>query len=150
MLTWIHFSRIYIITWNVATGFPEENLLDLLDLKRFQNKNSLPDFYIIGLVFIFEQMNIKCLCFIPKLLLMSPVILLLYISVFIFNFFQLVHHFPFTLSSTLVFDEKRRVKNKIIICFMLFRTSRVPIFHSFSVQIYYLHTFSTFSCSEEE
>ncbi|KAK7578145.1 hypothetical protein V9T40_010350 [Parthenolecanium corni] len=45
----INYLMIYIITWNVATGFPEENLLDLLDLKRFQNKNSLPDFYIIGL-----------------------------------------------------------------------------------------------------
>ncbi|XP_065201140.1 inositol polyphosphate 5-phosphatase K-like [Planococcus citri] len=41
--------RIYIITWNVATRSPDENMLDLLDVKKFKNKDSLPDFYIIGL-----------------------------------------------------------------------------------------------------
>ncbi|XKL59403.1 hypothetical protein PGB90_000419 [Kerria lacca] len=41
--------RIYIITWNVATGFPDDNFDDLLDVNRLGKKDALPDFYVIGL-----------------------------------------------------------------------------------------------------
>lgn len=41
--------RIYVITWNVATRPPEENLLEILNLQRECTEDTLPDFYVVGL-----------------------------------------------------------------------------------------------------
>ena len=41
--------RIYFVTWNVATKYPEQNLQQLLDLTHSNLSRSLPDLYFVGL-----------------------------------------------------------------------------------------------------
>ncbi|XP_053987334.1 inositol polyphosphate 5-phosphatase K-like isoform X2 [Hylaeus anthracinus] len=41
--------RIYFVTWNVATKYPEQNLYQLLDVTHSNSSRTLPDLYFIGL-----------------------------------------------------------------------------------------------------
>lgn len=41
--------RIYFVTWNVATKYPEQNLHSLLDVCRDTDPSTLPDLYFVGL-----------------------------------------------------------------------------------------------------
>ncbi|XP_012136902.2 inositol polyphosphate 5-phosphatase K isoform X1 [Megachile rotundata] len=41
--------RIYFVTWNVATKYPEEDLHQLLDLGQNNTSRKLPDLYYVGL-----------------------------------------------------------------------------------------------------
>jgi hypothetical protein len=45
---WFQFYRLYIVTWNVATKYPEQNLNQLLGLNNFISTKQLPDIYVIG------------------------------------------------------------------------------------------------------
>ena len=43
------YLRIYFVTWNVATKYPEEDLHELLDVNQIDKSKTLPDLYIVGL-----------------------------------------------------------------------------------------------------
>lgn len=44
------YFRIYFVTWNVATKYPEEDLHELLDVNQINELKTLPDLYIVGYV----------------------------------------------------------------------------------------------------
>lgn len=41
--------KLYFVTWNVATKYPEQDLCQLLGLNHFVTSRQLPDVYIVGL-----------------------------------------------------------------------------------------------------
>ncbi|XP_076473259.1 inositol polyphosphate 5-phosphatase K isoform X2 [Bombus vancouverensis nearcticus] len=45
----LKYLRIYFVTWNVATKYPEEDLHELLDVNQINESKTLPDLYIVGL-----------------------------------------------------------------------------------------------------
>lgn len=45
----LKYLRIYFVTWNVATKYPEQSLNKLLDLNNINNSKTLADLYFIGL-----------------------------------------------------------------------------------------------------
>ncbi|OAD62806.1 Inositol polyphosphate 5-phosphatase K, partial [Eufriesea mexicana] len=45
----LKYLRIYFVTWNVATKYPDQDLHDLLDLSHVNKSKTLPDLYFIGL-----------------------------------------------------------------------------------------------------
>ncbi|XP_014218811.1 inositol polyphosphate 5-phosphatase K [Copidosoma floridanum] len=51
--------KLYFVTWNVATKYPEQNLLQLLGLSHFTTAKQLADIYIVGLQEVkFQPQNI--------------------------------------------------------------------------------------------
>lgn len=42
--------RIYFVTWNVATKYPEQDLHELLDISHTNETRTSPDLYFIGYV----------------------------------------------------------------------------------------------------
>ncbi|XP_014222858.1 inositol polyphosphate 5-phosphatase K-like isoform X1 [Trichogramma pretiosum] len=49
MANFLDLLKLYFVTWNVATTYPEQNLHQLLGLSNSSKSNEKPDIYIVGL-----------------------------------------------------------------------------------------------------